>query len=213
MKKTFENLITIGLGLGAILVLILVYNKYSNNDSILENRPVLENWEKIIDRNRIIGSPDSPIQIIKFYDYQCQYCADLENNLNKILSEYPEEVAISYINYPVLGDVSTKMAISALCSSVQGNFKSHHNWLYKNKDEIFLEYNITGSDYSNLISMGNNSVKDCIENELVDDKLTEDLEIARELKISSTPTILVNGVKFVGLIPLDALKVIINETI
>ncbi|MCA9564622.1 MAG: thioredoxin domain-containing protein, partial [Myxococcales bacterium] len=47
------------------------------------------------------GPADAPIQIVEISDFQCPFCARLRLSLEEVMAEYPDQVAIYFVNYPL----------------------------------------------------------------------------------------------------------------
>ncbi len=49
----------------------------------------------------LIGSPDAPHVIVKYFDYTCASCRDMEGDLKALLDRYPEEIAVIVLPTPL----------------------------------------------------------------------------------------------------------------
>src|SRR3989344_6926916 len=49
----------------------------------------------------IVGSPEAPVKIFDFSDFQCLLCKDFHANLGKVLKEYEGKVVLIYRNLPL----------------------------------------------------------------------------------------------------------------
>jgi protein-disulfide isomerase len=87
-----------------------------------------------------IGSPDAPLKITEYGDYQCPYCAEVSNTaFPELLTKYIEtgQVALTFSPMAFLGrnhdpDESTLAAEAALCANDQGKFWEMHETIYTN---------------------------------------------------------------------------------
>ena len=77
-----------------------------------------------------IGSPNAPVEIIEFSDFQCPFCGRVAPTLKQIVAEYGDDVSIVYRDFPLdsIHPFATPAAIAAECVREQGD------------DEAFFEY-------------------------------------------------------------------------
>jgi protein-disulfide isomerase len=82
-----------------------------------------------------IGSPDAPIKLVEYGDYQCPYCAMFnENAMPPLLAEYVAsgQVQLTFVPFSFLGDESNRAAEAAACAVDQGLFWEMHEGIYGN---------------------------------------------------------------------------------
>ncbi|NOZ02439.1 MAG: thioredoxin domain-containing protein, partial [Deltaproteobacteria bacterium] len=60
--------------------------------------------------------------------------------------------------------------------------------------------------YAVEVGLDRAAFEKCLDSEQTAAELAEDIEIAHKVRVKATPTIVVNGVKFEGLMPLDRLQ-------
>jgi protein-disulfide isomerase len=84
-----------------------------------------------------LGSPDAPIIIVEFSDFQCPFCGKLEREaIAQLRSKYVSRGKISIVHKhaAVLGDESTWAAQAAECAANQGQFWKYHDLLFAGQD-------------------------------------------------------------------------------
>jgi protein-disulfide isomerase len=82
-----------------------------------------------------LGSPDAPITIVEFGDYQCFYC-------NKFFHDTEDKIYENYIktgkakmifkDFTIIGQDSVTAAHAAHCAEEEGKFWEYHDTLYNN---------------------------------------------------------------------------------
>ena len=83
----------------------------------------------------ILGSPDAPITLIEFGDYQCHFCnVYFQNTEHKILENFvvTGKVKIMFKDFTIIGPDSISAAHAAHCAGDQGKYWQYHNMLYNN---------------------------------------------------------------------------------
>ena len=83
----------------------------------------------------VLGSPDAPITLVEFGDYQCHYCnVFFHDTEGDILRNYVEtgKVKMIFKDYNIIGPDSVTASHGAHCASDQGMFWEYHDILYDN---------------------------------------------------------------------------------
>lgn len=70
-----------------------------------------------------VGSQDSQVQIVAFFDYRCPYCRKLANIISKMQAD---NLRIVYKEWPILGDSSVLAAQAGLAADKQGKYLAFH---------------------------------------------------------------------------------------
>lgn len=128
-------------GVGALLVLgtafLITYavrGGFGSNTVPPVNAPVGQTAEGFWYK----GSPDAPVTVIKYSDYQCPSCAFYYRGLGKIVErDYIEtgQVQFIYHEFPLDGfQNSLPAAQAARCAGDQGQYWGMHSLLMQNQD-------------------------------------------------------------------------------
>ena len=87
----------------------------------------------------IFGSPDAPITIVEFGDYQCHQCYNwFHNTKPSLFSEYIQtgKANLVFVDLAFLGRDSPKAAQATYCAEEQGNYWEYHDLLYQSQQQI-----------------------------------------------------------------------------
>lgn len=137
------------------------------------------------------GSPDAPVTITVFSDFQCAGCARAAEALDQVQADYPEDVKIVFKHYPLRGHrYAVKAAIAAMAAHEQDMF-----WLYH--DILFDEgLNLTEKRLTEIAELLNLDMEkfgyDYHAPEMID-RIRKDIAEAAALGVDGTPTLFVNG--------------------
>jgi protein-disulfide isomerase/uncharacterized membrane protein len=157
---------------------------------------------------------DSPIQLVIFSDFQCPACKMLSAVTHEIIKKYEGKVSIQYFFYPLDHNCNPEMnrplhpfacQAAYLASCLPEKFGPVHDDIFKNQDglsQAWLE------DYAKK-----ENVLECMKSQETKDKVVELIKQAKPFNISSTPTMLLNGVKVEGVIPMNSLIPILDYLI
>jgi len=153
------------------------------------------------------GGEDAKVVITEFADFQCPACSQASAQLKKIAQAYGDKVLIVFKNYPlskkcnsgVQSDVhqfACAAALLARCAGEKGNFWKFHDQVFTNQVEM-NEANLRrwAKDVGGL----NKAEADqCLISKDVLAKIHDDINQGHQYEIDSTPTLYMNGQKYIG---------------
>ncbi len=76
----------------------------------------------------LAGARKPDVVIVEYFDYNCPFCKKLVPTLQTLIAQDPN-IAVLYKEWPILGDVSTYAASSALAAGWQGKYLAAHDAL------------------------------------------------------------------------------------
>jgi protein-disulfide isomerase len=150
-----------------------------------------------------IGDPDAPILVEVFEDFKCSACKNYTENIEPlVITNHAAVGDIYYVfyNYPFLDDNSPikdsdRAAIASMCAAEQNRFWDYHRILYANLNftaDEFNEKRLTAFAEELDLDMG--EFNNCMKTKDVQDEINKDLAKGKEIGITGTPTVLVNGI-------------------
>ncbi len=164
-----------------------------------------ENLAKIDLTDRPLrGNPNAEVVVVEFSDYQCPYCAPAYSGLEtKLLEEYGDRIRFVYKHLPLtsIHPWALKASLAATCGYVQNPdaFWEIHGRLFENQKEITLE-NLRDKveGFAAEADLNQEEFLACFDNESTRSVVMSDVSEAKQLRITSTPTFLLNGAPFRG---------------
>lgn len=155
-----------------------------------------------------IGNPDAALKIVEFFDFNCPYCKASYPTIRRISSKYSNDVDITLRYYPILAESSVTLALAGECANEQGLFWNLHDNFFQSDDPA-----------DNIVALAKKSglnmqqFNTCMENEKYIDRINKDKMLAEQIGARGTPTWVINGHRFDGVIPSDIFEQIINVLI
>jgi protein-disulfide isomerase len=155
-QKQIESTLNLIYGSVAILVvLVIVLLLFFLNINKPSSSVGVQQANNTIDNNNVgqitvttgslppLGSPDAPVTMIVFDDYQCPFCAKLYNNVEKkIREEYVSKgkakLYVRDLPLQQLHDKAFDVAIAARCANEQGKFWEMHDRIFERQSEWSL---------------------------------------------------------------------------
>ena len=153
-----------------------------------------------------LGDSNSAKVIYEFVDYNCGYCQKFHQELINVMNDNSLKLVI--IQMPILGNFSEELTKLALASSLQGQFKVVHNYLYSTErkskmEDILADLFLRGVDLDIL--------KNDLESQEVSDFLSIHRSYADEFKFTGTPATIIGNQIIPGFIDADKITEILEK--
>ena len=153
-----------------------------------------------------LGDSNSAKVIYEFVDYNCGYCQKFHQELINVMKDNSLKLVI--IQMPILGNFSEELTKLALASSLQGQFKVVHNYLYSNErkskmEDILADLFLRGVDLDIL--------KNDLDSQEVSDFLSIHRSYADEFKFTGTPATIIGNQIIPGYIDADKITEILEK--
>lgn len=156
----------------------------------------------------IEGPSDAPVRVVEFADYQCPYCQRVNPDLNKLITEFGDKVAVVYKDFPLpMHPHAEKAAEAARCAGVQGKFWEYHNLLFSDKK---LELPDLKQDAKTL-KLDTTQFDQCLDSGQQAASVNKDRDEGMKLGLSGTPSFFVNGHFFSGAVDYSDLHHMVEQ--
>jgi len=156
------------------------------------------------------GPEYAPVTIVKFEDYQCPFCREVQPIFTELLSRYNSKIRLVHKDLPLDGihPQARPAAEAARCADEQGKFWSYHDILYANSPGASQE-NL--KSYAKEVGLDVNAFDRCLANGKFKAVVQRDLIDGAQLGVTGTPTFFINGREISGNQPLEIFGAIIDE--
>lgn len=150
-----------------------------------------------------VGSPDAPVIVREFADYQCPACRAFESTADRIREQYVEsgKVRFVFFDFPLRMHTNSRdAAAAARCAGRQDAYWPFHSRLYSNQREwasmtdpmsAFLNYAVESGIKAQRL-------RQCLVQDATNQIIAKNVEIARKIGVRATPTVLVGSRVFSG---------------
>ncbi len=142
------------------------------------------------------GAADGDVVLVEFFDYACSYCRVSNPVVERLLREDPR-LKVVWRELPVLGPDSQAAAYVSLGAARQGRFRQFH-------DRMFA----LGRPSEGVVvqAVQETGVRREAENAEARAELSRNIEMARSIGATGTPTFVVGDQVLQGAVGYDALK-------
>nr|MCK4930366.1 DsbA family protein [Nanoarchaeota archaeon] len=206
-EKT-ENIVAITI---VILLIVIGIGIFTKGFGLLEKN------DEDIDRIRVplgndpyTGSSNASVLIIAFSDYECPFCTKAEQTIRNILEEYKDDVVYVFKDYPLtkIHPNAYNASLSAECAKEQDKFWEYHEYLYEHNDKLEIQYL---KEYARLMDLNTEQFNTCLETQKYKHEVEKDIQTAKLVGVTGTPTFFINGIKVIGAQPEETFIKIINK--
>lgn len=162
------------------------------------------------------GTPGAPVVLVVFSDFQCGYCRQFAQELQQnLLKTYPTQVRLYFKDFPIeqLHPWARPAAIGGRCVFRQNPqaFWAYHDWIFDKQAEITTE-NLRAKvmEWAAAKNLDTLQLGRCFDNKSTEGEINKSIAEAQLLRVTSTPTIFLNGRAMPGAVPWATLKQIID---
>jgi len=156
------------------------------------------------------GNPNGDITLVEFVDYRCGYCKKAHNEVEKLINA-DGNIRFVIKEFPILGDDSLVLSKFALAVKIV-----HGDEMYKMVHDILIKMKSPPSEKAfnqimNNLNLDADRVESKMESNEVNGMIAYTRTLAERLKISGTPTFVMNDELIRGYVPFDALINIVDN--
>lgn len=180
------------------------------------NTEVMQRFESEYDKLGVaIGSPDAPITIREFADYQCPSCKAFEPTATRIRNELAASGKVQFIffDFPLLQhEHAFEAAVAARCAGRQDKYWAYQEALYANQREWAQTTDPTSMFLDIALEAGLNTqrLKQCIAQGATRDVVQRSRNLGEKIGIRATPTVMVGSKVFTGAVSYDRILNIVQ---
>ena len=169
-----------------------------------ESKPDSLTASKLIEGGSpIMGSPNAPITILEWGDYQCTFCYKFhQSTLDTINEDFVKtgKVKIVFKDFPLNGPDSLLAAEAAHCAQDQEKYWQYHDELYDNwgGEKTGWVTRESLDKFATAVNLDLDKFNKCLDDHKYQSKVMSLYEFGKEIGIDATPSFLVfNGEKMI----------------
>lgn len=168
--------------------------------------------------NPWIGASHPTLTIIEYADYLCFQCGKMHNHLRQLVNKYPDKIRLVHRHFPLdnlVNPVAKEtvhpnaglISLFALMAQEQNLFWQVNDALYR---EARAKQSINFSAIAKEVGMDLTHFQDELNNPALKQKLINDIRTGIALKITATPSYVIDGKLYSGTIPESILSPVLK---
>lgn len=164
----------------------------------------------IIRESPTTGATSQKIVLAEFSDFQCPYCAKAQATIKQFMDKHQDQVTLVYKHFPLvqIHPQALPAAQATWAAFKQAKFWEYHDALFEKQDQLGEDlYASVAKDLGLDIAKFNQDRK----SEAAMTAIQKDIELAKSLGISSTPSFLMNGIAFKGALEVSEFESILAQ--
>ena len=165
--------------------------------------------------NPSLGAANAPVVVQLWSDFECPYCADVHPVLTDLLRLYAGKVRLVWHDYPLPFHAHARLAANA---GREAYAQGGANAFWKFHDAVY-EAPAGELDASQLQRFASKAGLDdarfqsALSTLRHDAEVTQDVNSGNSIGVEGTPAFLVNDYFFVGSVPLEILRVVVDRAL
>jgi len=154
-------------------------------------------WRNMLPAARFIGDRDAPITIVEFMDLQCPFCRRFNSAVAAARATYPNQIATAFVHFPLAGHGQAHAAAHAVeCAGTFGKFATTVDVLFENQP--FLGKRPWSAFAAGAGVADTAAFAKCMADSTTSGNIDVGLALGKKIGITGTPTIFLNGWRYVG---------------
>jgi protein-disulfide isomerase len=157
------------------------------------------------ERDHIQGSPEAPIEMVEYGDYECPHCGKAAAIVTQLQAEFGDKLRFAFRHFPLskMHPHARKAAMAAEAAGTQGKFWQMHEMLFRGAPAL---------DYASLLGYAKKLELDTarfeleLSNDTYAERIQEDVAGGVRSGVNGTPTFFINGKRHNGAYAIESLR-------
>jgi len=143
-------------------------------------------------RDHVLGSPDAPVSLVQYADFECPFCGRAFPELKRVLHDLGRSVRFVFRHFPMSEQHphAQSAAEVAEAAGTQGKFWEMHDLLFR-KQAALDDGHLLG--YVRELGLDAGRVERELERQVHRARVLEDVESGLRSGVSGTPMFFING--------------------
>lgn len=189
LEKVLSAILTTA---AATIAIVLVVREVRSPTNVEIKPRYVDAWQELTSAGTRIGSPAAPLQLLEFTDIQCPYCRKFHSRYAAFSAANPDKVSLVILHFPLESHSLARGGAHAIeCANAAGHLVPFLDLAFELQDSLTAvgwTQIAFRAGISDTTSFGR-----CRAAELGAEKIARALHLGDSLKITGTPTLLVNG--------------------
>ncbi len=169
-------------------------------------RPSLANYcDTNPDNCIVVGDKDADVTVVEVSDYGCSHCRDFNLETGPLLeAQYVDTNSVKWVVMPFAlqsatgGFPTMASSVAAMCANEQGAFADFHETLFQLQGTQLFNTTDGFMQVAASLDMDTDAFASCLDNNSYSDRILENITMAQQAGINSTPSFIIDGELMAG---------------
>ena len=163
------------------------------------------------------GAVNAPVVIQVWSDFECPFCADMQPVLAELLEAYAGRVRLVWHDYPLPFHAHARLAANvgreAYAQGGASAFWKFHDAVYASAPESGQLTAGKLGEFGKQAGLDDVRLQTALTTSRHDAEITADVNSGNAIGVEGTPAFLVNDYFFVGSVPLEIMRVVVDRAL
>jgi len=194
-------------------------NQFPNLSPTTNEIPVTKSAFGGLGEDYRYGNDNAKVTVVEFADFQCPACARMGMVLGSLKATMGDRVLFVFRNYPLDSkcnsgggghEHSCEIATMARCAGQYGKFWEYHDLAFQNQRSAGAG---VAAQWGARVGLTPDQIATCQKSPDILAKIKDDASVGNSAGVNSTPTLFINGRRYVGTPSADAIRVEIETVL
>lgn len=164
-----------------------------------------------VGRSPTLGSPNALVTVVMFQDFQCPFCKRAAVTIDALRKEFGNDLRVVFKHNPLPfhkeAMPAAKLAMEARAQKGNAGFWQAHDALFAESriDEAVLDQT------AQSLRLNPHAARSAMTGNRHQAAIEADMDLAKQLGATGTPTFYINGRKLTGAQPIESFRGLVNE--
>jgi protein-disulfide isomerase len=187
-----------------------------NLSSMVAEIPVTKSPYAGLGEDYRYGNDNAKVTVVEFADFMCPACARMGMTLASLKATLGDRVLFVFRNYPLDSkcnaggghEHSCAIATMARCAGQYGKFWEYHDLAFENQRSASES---SATSWAARVGLTQAQIDTCLKSADIQAKIKDDIQVANAAGVNSTPTVFINGRRYLGSPTPEALRLEIES--
>jgi protein-disulfide isomerase len=156
--------------------------------------------------NAFAGNPNGDVTVVEYSDFNCGYCKQTNADIVRLLKE-DKNVKVVFRELPILSETSNDAALMALAAAKQGKYFAFHKTMFATGRPTPSTINAAAQE----VGLDMVQAKKFIASSEARIEVQSNIDVARRLQFTGTPSFVVGNETAIGAIGYDGLTEMVSK--
>ncbi|HEX3776401.1 MAG TPA: thioredoxin domain-containing protein [Polyangiaceae bacterium] len=165
--------------------------------------------------NPSLGASNAPVVVQMWSDFECPFCANAQPVLTELMRDYPGKVRLVWHDYPLPFHTHARLAANAgreaYAEGGASAFWKFHDAIYGAPEPLLDAASL--EHFAQQAGLDVTRFHESLMTLRHDEEIKQDMAAGDAIGVEGTPAFLVNDYFFIGAVPIEIMRVIVNRAL